>query len=201
MQRSASLVLLALVGEVALGHIERLGHAFVEMCRNDRAGAHTDVQHDRPQRVIRVADLQRDVALTGERETIGLELIVEYFLIDHDTVSCASKSPPADLISEAARLFLELTKRQRHRSPWHFSGKLARSRSYSSASPIRSAQVWSRAWRGRAAISQVGYCTRKGSQANGWQCLRRSRRACPVPRSSPIPGGPHTITLCDRPSR
>src|SRR5215813_2502471 len=72
------------------------------MCRNDRAGAHTDVQHDRP---------QRDVALTGERETIRLELIVEYFLIDHDTVSCASKSPPADLISEAARLFLELTKR------------------------------------------------------------------------------------------
>src|SRR5262249_48338032 len=81
------------------------------MCRNDRAGAHTDVQHDRPQRVIRVADPQRDVALTGERETIRLELIVEYFLIDHDTVSYASKSPPADLILEAARLFLELTKR------------------------------------------------------------------------------------------
>src|SRR5215472_9670655 len=111
MQRSAGLVLLALIGEVALSHIERLGHAFVEMCRNDRAGAHTDVQHDRPQRVIRVADPQRNVALTGERETIRLELIVEYFLIDHDTVSCASKSPPADLISEAARLFLELTKR------------------------------------------------------------------------------------------
>src|SRR5215467_758920 len=111
MQRSAGLVLLALVGEVALSHIERLGHAFVEMRRNDRAGAHTDVQHDRPQRVIRVADPQRDVALTGERETIRLELIVEYFLIDHDTVSCASKSPPADLISEAAWLFLELTKR------------------------------------------------------------------------------------------
>src|SRR5262245_43918588 len=94
MQRSAGLVLLALIGEVALSHIERLGHAFVEMCRNDRAGAHTDVQHDRPQRVIRVADPQRDVALTGERETIRLELIVEYFLINHDTVSCASKSPP-----------------------------------------------------------------------------------------------------------
>src|SRR5262249_52040834 len=87
MQRSAGLVLLALVGEVALSHIERLGHAFVEMRRNDRAGAHTDVQHDRPQRVIRVADPQRDVALTGERETIRLELIVEHFLIDHDTVS------------------------------------------------------------------------------------------------------------------
>src|SRR5262249_16935762 len=88
-----------------------LGHAFVEMCRNDRAGAHTDVQHDRPQRVIRVADPQRDVALTGERETIRLELIVEYFLIDHDTVSCASKSPPADLISGAARVFLDINKR------------------------------------------------------------------------------------------
>jgi hypothetical protein len=89
----------------------------------------------------------------------------------------------------------------RHRSPWHFSGRLARSRSYSSVSPIRSAQVWSRAWRGRAVISRACCCTRKASQANGWQCLRRLPRACPVPRSSPIPGGPHTITLCDRPSR
>src|SRR6516165_1688171 len=87
MQRSASLVLLALVGEVPLSHIERLGHAFVEMCRNDRAGVHNDVQHDRPQRVIRVAHLQRDVALTGEGETSRLELTVEYFLIGHDTVS------------------------------------------------------------------------------------------------------------------
>src|SRR5215469_18685279 len=48
MQRSAGLVLLALVGEVALSHIERLGHAFVEMCRDDCAGVHTDVQHYRP---------------------------------------------------------------------------------------------------------------------------------------------------------
>src|SRR5262249_31002604 len=48
MQRSARLVLLALVGEVALDHIERLGHAFVEMCRDDCAGIHTDVQHYRP---------------------------------------------------------------------------------------------------------------------------------------------------------
>ena len=45
MQRSAGLVLLALVGEVALNHKERLSHTFVEMCRNDRAGFHTDVQH------------------------------------------------------------------------------------------------------------------------------------------------------------
>src|SRR6516165_8750827 len=93
MQRSAGLVLLALIGEVALSHIERLGHAFVEMCRNDRAGAHTDVQHDRPQRVIRVADPQRDIALTGERETIRLELTVDYFLIDHDTVSRVGEPP------------------------------------------------------------------------------------------------------------
>jgi hypothetical protein len=71
----------------------------------------------------------------------------------------------------------------RHRSPWHFSGRLARY------------------WRGRAVISRACCCTRKASQANGWQCLRRLPRACPVPRSSPIPGGPHTITLCDRPSR
>src|SRR6516162_2869170 len=57
MERSAGLVLLAFVREVALNHIERLGHTFVEMCRNDRARAHTNVQHYRPQRVIRVADL------------------------------------------------------------------------------------------------------------------------------------------------
>src|SRR5215470_20254219 len=88
MQRSTGLVLLALVGEVALNHIERLSHTFVEMCRNDRAGFHTDVQHYRPQRVIRVADAQSDVALTGKGETIRLELTVEYFLIDHDTGSC-----------------------------------------------------------------------------------------------------------------
>src|SRR5262245_17544086 len=100
MKRSAGLVLLALIGEVALGHIERLGHAFVEMCRNGRAGVHNYVQHDRAQRVVGVADSQRDVALTRERETIRLELIVEYFLINHDTVSCASKSPRADSISE-----------------------------------------------------------------------------------------------------
>src|SRR5215813_9823371 len=93
MQRSAGLVLLAFVGKVALSHIERLGHAFVEMCRNDRAGVHTDVQHYRPQRVIRVADPQRDVALTGEGETIRLELTVDYFLIDHDTVSRVGEPP------------------------------------------------------------------------------------------------------------
>jgi hypothetical protein len=34
MKESASLVLLALVGEVAFNHIARLGHAFVQMCRN-----------------------------------------------------------------------------------------------------------------------------------------------------------------------
>src|SRR5262245_15928387 len=85
MQRSAGLVLLALVGEVALNHIERLSHAFVEVCRNDRAGFHSDVQHHWPQCVIRIADLQRDVALTREWETVGLELTVKYFLIDHDT--------------------------------------------------------------------------------------------------------------------
>src|SRR6516164_11553112 len=63
------------------------------MCRNDCAGAHTDVQHNRPQRVIRVADPQRDVALTGEGEAIRLELTVDYFLIDHDTVSRIGEPP------------------------------------------------------------------------------------------------------------
>src|SRR5262245_29180235 len=87
MQRSAGLVLLALVDEIALSHIECLGHAFVEMRRNDRAWFHSDVQHHWPQRVICVADLQHDVALTREWEAIGLELTVEYFLIDHDTGS------------------------------------------------------------------------------------------------------------------
>ena len=69
MQRSASLVLLAFVGEVALNHIERLGHALVKVCRNGRIRLHDDVQHHRPQRVVRVADGQRNVALTLEGET------------------------------------------------------------------------------------------------------------------------------------
>src|SRR5262245_21415546 len=103
MQRSAGLVLLALVDEVALNNIKRLGHAFVEMCRNDRVGFQADVHYDRPQRVIRIANAQGDVALTGEGETIGLELTVEYFLIDHDAGSLLST--PADLISAAARSF------------------------------------------------------------------------------------------------
>src|SRR5262252_4164479 len=110
MQRSAGLVLLALVGEVALGHIQCFGHAFMEMRRNGRAGVHNDVQHYGPQSVIRVADTQRDVAFTGEGETIRPELTVEYFLIDHDAVS-RIEEPRADLISEAARSFLELTKK------------------------------------------------------------------------------------------
>jgi hypothetical protein len=38
MQRSAGRVLLALVGEVALSHIERLRQPFVKMCWNDGAG-------------------------------------------------------------------------------------------------------------------------------------------------------------------
>ena len=59
-------LLLALIGEVSLSHIERLGETFAEVCRYDRAGLHSDVQHYRPQRVARVTDRQRDVALTGE---------------------------------------------------------------------------------------------------------------------------------------
>ena len=43
MQRSASLVLLAFVGEVALHHIKRLGHALVKVCRNGRIRLHDDV--------------------------------------------------------------------------------------------------------------------------------------------------------------
>ena len=64
----------------AHGHRYGLSH-IVSGKEHDRAGVHNDVQHDRPQRVIRVAHLQRDVALTGEGETIRLELTVEYFLI------------------------------------------------------------------------------------------------------------------------
>src|SRR5215510_9633672 len=93
MQRSAGLVLLALVGEVALGHIECFGHALMQMRRNGRAGVHNDVQHYRPQSVIRVSDTQRDVAFTGEGETIRLELTVKYFLIDHDAVSRIEEPP------------------------------------------------------------------------------------------------------------
>src|SRR5215813_9250414 len=120
MQRSAGLVLLALVGEIALSHIECLGHAFVEMRRNDRAWFHSDVQHHWPQRVICVADLQRDVALTREWEAIRLELTVDYFLIDHDTVSRVGE-PLANLISEAPRQFLELTKRWLEAEPSEYA--------------------------------------------------------------------------------
>src|SRR5262249_40360243 len=93
MQRSAGLVLLALVGEVAVGHIESFRHALMQMRRNGRAGVHNDVQHYGPQSVIRVSDTQRDVALTGEGETIRLELTVEYLLIDHDVVSRIEEPP------------------------------------------------------------------------------------------------------------
>jgi len=82
MQLSAGLVLLALVREIALNDVERVGHAFVKMCRNHRAGLHTDVQHYWPQRVIRIPDPQRYVALTGEGEAICLELTVKYFMVD-----------------------------------------------------------------------------------------------------------------------
>src|SRR6516162_9722435 len=92
MQRSASLVLLAFVGEVALNHIERLGHALVKVCRNGRIRLHDDVQHHRPQRVVRVADGQRNVALTLEGETIRVELTTNYFLVDHVSVSCFKQS-------------------------------------------------------------------------------------------------------------
>src|SRR4030095_269826 len=98
MQGSAGLVLLALIREVALNDIERLSHAFVKMCWNHRAGLHIDVQNYRSQRVIRIADPQRNVALTREGEAICLELTVKFFLIDHDTGSCFSRSPPADLM-------------------------------------------------------------------------------------------------------
>src|SRR5262249_41247566 len=88
MQRSAGLILLALVAEVALNHIKRFRHAFVQMCRNDRTRLHDEVQHYRPQRVVRVAHCERDIALTGEGEPIGLELTLKYFLVDHDAISC-----------------------------------------------------------------------------------------------------------------
>ena len=67
MQRGAGRVLLALIREVALNDIERLSHAFVKMCWNHRAGLHIDVQNYRSQRVIRIADPQRNVALTRVR--------------------------------------------------------------------------------------------------------------------------------------
>ena len=66
------------------------------------------------------ADPQRDVALTGEGETIRLELPVDYFLIDHDTVSRVGE-PLANLISEAPRLFLELTKRWLEAEPSEYA--------------------------------------------------------------------------------
>jgi hypothetical protein len=72
MQRSAGLVPLTLVREVAFNDMERLYRC---------ATLPT-------QRAIRIADPQRDVALTAEGEAIGLELTAKYFTIDHDTGSC-----------------------------------------------------------------------------------------------------------------
>src|SRR5262245_47481659 len=94
MQRSAGLVLLALVGEVALNNIEGLGHTFVAMCGNDRTRLHNEVQYYRTERVVRVPDRQRNVTFTGKRETIPFNLTVKDFLIDHDTApsSCFSES-------------------------------------------------------------------------------------------------------------
>src|SRR5262249_10934045 len=83
MQGTASLVLLTLVGEVALDDIERLGHALVAMCGNDRARLHGEMQHYRTERVVRVADRQRNIALTREGKTVCLQLTFEDLLIDH----------------------------------------------------------------------------------------------------------------------
>jgi hypothetical protein len=52
--------------------------------RDDRAWLHDEVQHHRPERVVRVPNRQRDVTLTRKRETIGFELTFQYFLVDHD---------------------------------------------------------------------------------------------------------------------
>src|SRR5262245_50296045 len=83
MQGTASLVLLTLVGEVALDDVERLGHALVAMCGNDRARLHSEMQHYRTERVVRVADRQPNIALTREGKTVCLQLTFEDLLIDH----------------------------------------------------------------------------------------------------------------------
>src|SRR5262249_51263754 len=50
-------------------------------------------------------------------------------------------------------------------------------RSCSAMSSIRSAQVLSKAWRGRAATLPVSSCLNTASAGNGWSCSKRSRRA------------------------
>src|SRR5262249_6408934 len=93
MQRSASLVLLALVGEIALDDVECLGHPFVEVFRNNRSWLHDEMQHHRPERVVRVADRERYVTLARKGETIGLKLIFQYFLVDHDALTIPLRPP------------------------------------------------------------------------------------------------------------
>ena len=66
MQRRARQVLLAFVDEVSFDDVEHLGDMLVNMHRDDRGGLHNQVQHDRPERVIFVANCQRDVSLVRE---------------------------------------------------------------------------------------------------------------------------------------
>src|SRR5262245_54641630 len=68
------------------------------MCRNDRTGPHNDVQHYWPQRVVLVANRQRNVALTGEGKTHHLDLIVKHLLIDHNTLLFRQSGGGFDLL-------------------------------------------------------------------------------------------------------
>src|SRR5258708_10610857 len=86
------------VDELTFYHVERLGDALVEVCRDYRAWLHYDVQHHRPKRVILVADSEGDVSFARERKPIGLDLRGGNFLIVHVVLLFLSLDEPLCLV-------------------------------------------------------------------------------------------------------
>jgi hypothetical protein len=82
-QRSTGLVLLALIDEITVDHIEHFGNALMNVRRDYGTGLHDQMQHHRPQCVILVADSQRDVSFAWEWKPAGRNLRREDFLIQH----------------------------------------------------------------------------------------------------------------------
>src|SRR6266436_2349089 len=104
MKRRAGQVLRALVAKIAFDHVEHLRNALVEVNRDGRAGRHDEVEHDRPKRVIRVANRQGDASLAREKEAIGLDLRRDNLLIEHG-VSCVSFWPQIITLPSPAKRY------------------------------------------------------------------------------------------------
>src|SRR5215467_1909232 len=66
------------------------------------------MQHHRPEPVVRVADRQRYVTLARKGETIGFELIFQYFLVDHDALTIRFAHPTLRVTIYRSNLFLRM---------------------------------------------------------------------------------------------